>query len=206
MKGIVIEDYKDRILFSTADGEIAIMKSDIRQLYFDSEEDNLIKLAEQAKERKDFTSAFAYYDMALRANPNSKTAKDGLIFLQGYLFRKEQAKKEEEIRRREDFEEQGKVSVKEAVSKGWEELEKELRSIMGITIEEARGPFPEITDVLIGSPAYEAGMRKGDFMAARWSKLTGYMSVRDVIDMLLEKPSPEIKCTIQRTLDILPDR
>jgi hypothetical protein len=32
LKGIVVEDFKDRIIFSTADGEITVMKSDIKAL------------------------------------------------------------------------------------------------------------------------------------------------------------------------------
>ena len=72
---------------------LAIMKSDIKELYYDQEEENLIKLAEQAKEKKDYIRALTYYDMAFKANPDSKAAKDGLVFLEGYLFRKEQAQK-----------------------------------------------------------------------------------------------------------------
>ncbi|MDD5136859.1 MAG: nickel pincer cofactor biosynthesis protein LarC, partial [Candidatus Omnitrophica bacterium] len=63
IKGIVLEDYKDRIIMSTVSGEKTILKDDIKELYFDEEEDNLIKLAEQAKERRDYIRALTYYDM-----------------------------------------------------------------------------------------------------------------------------------------------
>jgi len=56
MKGIVVEDYTDRLIFSTIDGEITVMKPDVRELYYDSEEDNLLKLAEQSRERKKILS------------------------------------------------------------------------------------------------------------------------------------------------------
>src|SRR3989338_4438616 len=104
LKGIIVEDYKDRVIFSTSEGEIVVMKEDVRELYYDNEEENLIKLAEQAKERSDYIRAFAYYDRAYKLNPKSKAAKDGLVFLQGYLFRQEQAKKEGEINRRSEME------------------------------------------------------------------------------------------------------
>ena len=53
LKGIILQDYKDRVLLSTVDGETTLMKADIRELYYDSEEQNLIKLAEQSREKGD---------------------------------------------------------------------------------------------------------------------------------------------------------
>ena len=103
IKGIVIEEYKDRVLISTVDGEETIKKPDIKELYFDTEEQNLIKLAEQARDRGDFIKSFVYYDKAFKVNPDSRAAKDGIVFLQGYLFKKDMAKKEEEINRRNEF-------------------------------------------------------------------------------------------------------
>src|SRR3989344_4991561 len=107
LKGIVVEDYKDRIVFSTADGEVTIMKSDIGELIFDTEEDNLMKLAEQAQDRKDYLTAYGYYDMAAKINPESKRAKDGIVFLQGYLFRKAEADKADAVKRQGELDRAG---------------------------------------------------------------------------------------------------
>ena len=41
MKGIVVEDYKDRIVMSTVDGEITVPKTEIKQMFYDNEADNL---------------------------------------------------------------------------------------------------------------------------------------------------------------------
>ena len=91
LKGIIIEDYKDRVVFSTIDGQVTIMKSDVKELYFDTEEQNLIKLAEQARDKGDYIKAFIYYDKAFKLDPGSRAAKDGIVFLQGYLFKKDMA-------------------------------------------------------------------------------------------------------------------
>lgn len=202
VRGIVVEDYRDRLTFSTIDGEIRILKQDIREVSYDSEEDNLIKLAEQAKDRHNYGKAYAYYEMALSANPNSKAAKDGTVALQGYLYRKEEVNKEYDIKRRQEFESSGTVlgaagadeaSLKESVEK--------LKNSLGITIAMKEG-FPEITAVTKGPAASEAGMKKGDILAAVWGRLTGYMTLKDVMDLLLEKPSIEIKLTIERTVTV----
>ena len=57
VKGIVLEEYKDRMLISTVDGERSLMKEEIKELYFDTEEQNLIKLAEQARDKGDFVKS-----------------------------------------------------------------------------------------------------------------------------------------------------
>ena len=205
LKGIVVEDYKDRLTFSTADGEVSVMKSDIGELAFDTEEDNLIKLAELAQERGDFVTAYGYYELASRANPDSKKAKDGMVFLQGYLFRKEQVRKEEEVKKREEFERYGTAGRTEKTKEAeLKENAAKLKDTIGITIKINKG-IPEITDVSLKSPAAEAGIRKGDLLVAIWGRLTGYMPLASIMDILLEKPSMEIKCVIERPVEIAID-
>lgn len=202
LKGIVVEDYKDRLVFSTADGEITVMKSEIRDLRFDTEEDNLIKLAEQARERRNFTKAYAYYDMAYKMNPDSKAAKDGLVFLQGYMFRKEEVKKEDDIRRREEFERYGSVvPTEKGDEERLKESEEKLKASIGMTLTGKDG-FTQIASVERDSPAYEAGIIKGDMLVAVWGRLTGYMELKEVLALLLDKPSLEIKCGIERAVDV----
>ncbi len=202
LKGIVVEDYKDRLVFSTADGEITLMKADIRDLSYDAEEDNLINLAGQAKERRDYGRAFTCYELACKINPNSKAAKDGLVSLQGYLYRKEEIKKEADVQRREEFERYGSVVPTE---RSREEVFKvsiqKLKDSIGINLAMKDGSH-EIASVEKNSPAYDGGMREGDLLVAIWGRLTGYMPTKEILDSLLEKPSLEIKCTIERTVDV----
>ncbi|MEI6863603.1 MAG: PDZ domain-containing protein [Candidatus Omnitrophota bacterium] len=201
VRGIIVEDYKDRIVLSTVDGEITTLKSEIQQLYYDSEADNLVKLAEQSRERGDMTKALAYYDMALRADPNSKPAKDGVIFLQGYLFRKEQVKKEDEVKKQEEFENFGSARIMEgkSVEEKIKDLEADMRRLLGITLS-AKGGGQVIESVRSNSPAADAGARRNDMIVAVWGRLTGYMPLEDVMKAILDKPSLEIKCTIERDI------
>lgn len=203
IKGIVVEEYKDRVLMSTVDGERTIPKTDIRELYFDTEEQNLIKLAEQARDRGDFIKAFVYYDKAFKINPDSRQAKDGIVFLQGYLFKKDMAKKEEDINRRNDFEERGSgpVTIKTEEEKFKEDLEK-LRKTSGISLKSATGGVTQVENVAVGSPAYEAGARKGDTLVAIWGRLVGYLSLQEVVQTILEKTSLETKITVERAVTL----
>jgi len=198
IKGIIVEEYKDRVLISTVDGEQSLMKSDVKELYYDTEEQNLIKLAEKARDKGDFIRSFVYYDKAFKVNPDSRAAKDGIVFLQGYLFKKDMAKKEEDINRRNDFEKRsaGAVVMKTEEEKFAENINK-LREVAGITLDLSTAEV-RIESVTIGSPAYDAGMKRGDILIAVWGRFVKYLSLKDVVEMMLEKTSLETKCTIER--------
>ncbi len=202
LRGIVVEDYKDRVVLSTTEGEKTVMKSDMREMYFDSEEDNLIKLAEQARERRDYGRAFGFYNMAYKKNPNSKAAKDGFVFLQGDLFGQEEKKKVDDIKRREEFERGISTVIEEKpVGESSKTPEERLKTATGITLVSDDG-MARVESVKKDSPVAEAGIKQGDLIIAIWGRLMGYMSLDDVMNILLDKPSLEIKCTIQRTMPI----
>jgi C-terminal processing protease CtpA/Prc len=134
-------------------------------------------------------------------NPNSKAAKDGIVFLQGYLFKKDMSQKEEVVRRHNEFERKGPAAgVKSEEDKFSDDL-KRLQSEAGMTLE-AKDGMTDVESVRIGSSAYEAGIRKGDALVAVWGRLVGYMSLREVVETLLEKNSLETKITLERSIDM----
>jgi len=207
IKGIVVEDYRDRLTLSTVDGEISVMKTDIADLLFDTEEENLIKLGEQAQGRGDYSRAYAYYELALKINPNSKPARDGMVFTHGYVLRKEESRKEADIARRDAIERYG-AFIQSAVSESDELIKnsEKLRREAGIILKEG-GTFPEIDYVAPDSPAHEAGMRRRDLLVAVWGRLTGYLPLNAVLRTLTDRSSLEVKCTIERAVDIrMPER
>jgi|GEM_PF-1925 TIGR00299 family protein len=199
LKGIITEDYKDRVLFNTIDGQLTIMKSEIRELYYDTEEQNLIKLAEQSRDKGDYIKSFVYYDRAFKKNPGSKTAKDGIVFIQGYLFKKDMSQKEEAVNRRNEFEQRGaQASIKSDEDKFNESLQK-LQSDAGVTLVTTDG-VTIIESVRKNSQADNAGIVSGDILVAIWGRLCGYMTLKDVVENLREKNSLETKVTLERNL------
>ena len=201
LKGIIVEDYKDRVIFSTVDGQLTLMKSDVKELYFDTEDQNLINLAEQSKDNGDYVKAFAYYDKAFKMNPDSKAAKDGIVFLQGYFFKKDVSQKEDVVRRHNEFEQRGERADIKSDEDVFNDGLKRLQSEAGITLGTKDG-ITEIESVRIGSSAYEAGIRRGDTLIAVWGRLVGYMSLREVVETLLKKNSLETKITLERNIDL----
>lgn len=203
LKGVIVEDYQDRIIISTVDGEMAVMKDDVGSVYYDNEDENLIKFAERARERRDYSKAYGYYERALHLNPNSKAAKDGMVFCQSYVMRGQEVKKEDDVRRREEFERYGGFlgAGKPGVSSE-EDAALKLDSIFGLRLKTGNGN-PRVVSVKPRSTAYDAGVRADDTIIAIWGRLAGYMSLEEVIKTLLEKPSLEMKITIERTVDVM---
>lgn len=202
LKGIVVEDYKDRVIFSTVDGEKTILKSRIKELYVDSEEDNLLRLAERAKDRGEYGRSYDYYSMVLKINPASRQAKDGVTNLSSYLFRQEEIRKEEDIKRQESIDKFGAmITPQKQEDEAVREAAEGLRDRLGITLV-MNGPFPKVENISKTLGAYQAGMRKGDLVMSVWGRLTGYMKLGDVMAALSGENSLEIKCVIERTVDV----
>lgn len=201
IKGIVVEDYKDRLVFSTADGEMTIMKSEMRDLSYDSEEDNLIKLADQAADRRDYSRAMGYYEMAMKQNPASKAARQGMAYLRGNLFRQEESMKFADIQRQQDIEMYGGRAPLMKESDGIDGMLKKLESTTGMRVSVIDGA-PKIESIRPDSPASEAGLRPGDLLISVWSKLTGYLSMPEILDLLINRSAIEIRCEFERSLKV----
>ena len=202
IKGIVLEDYKDRIVMSTAGGEVEVMKSDIRELYFDDEEKSYIKIAEQARDRGDYGKSYEYYEKALQLNPDSKAAKEGAAFLQEYVYKKEQSLKREFIKKRAESE--YRTTAGDTFAAGTEASGRDaviVRQSFGIELKE-NGSAVEIARVERDSPAQKAGFMKNDRLIALWGKLVPYMSLNEVLVLLVKDNYARIECTIERMVEV----
>ena len=201
MRGIVVEDYKDRVIFSTVDGEVPVMKSDMRELTFDSDEDNFIKMAEQAAERRDYSKAMGFYNMALKANPDSSAAKQGMAYLRGSIYRKEEDAKSANILRQQEIELYGNQAPIRSGAGNVDSMMEKLEKTTGMRVA-ITDYAPMITVVNSKSPAFEAGVRKGDTLVSVWGKLAGYLSLKEILDLLISRSAIEIRCVIERVYDV----
>ena len=197
IKGVVVEEYKDRIVLSTADGEIKLMKSDIRSITLDDEDSNLIRLAEKAKNDGDYPRAIAYYQKVLLINPASKAAKDAIIFLQLRAWQKQTAGKAADVEKQAMIDRGGAPYTKTDEDAELAQLKRTLQASTGMSLS-SEASLPKVEQVRGDSPAAAAGIRRGDIIVAVWGRLTGYMSPKEVIDLILNKSSAEIRCTIER--------
>ena len=205
IKGIVIENYHDRIVFNTIDGEKTFKKSDIEDILYDRREQNLLKLGDFHYQKDNLIKAYTYYRKAYQINPDYKEAQDRYIHIRSVLMRRpEKQFKSDMDRKRALFQQSGKLYapvIKEGIAKSKEELFKQLTGIVLFTEDE----IPKILSLVSESAASKAGIKVYDEIFSVWGRLTAYYDLDDIVDMIIDSPSPEIMLQVKREVSIYPD-
>ncbi|UCD55826.1 MAG: PDZ domain-containing protein [Candidatus Omnitrophota bacterium] len=192
--GIIVENYKDRIVISTYEGEKTFVKKNISKISYDLTEQNLVELGDRHMSRRELIKAYFYYEKAHKLNPEYKEASDKMNYVLGYLFREQDEVKRREIEKRREIKDwQGSASLADKDSKN--RLEKDI----GIRIAEEAGSI-RIKEILKNSPASRAGLKKNDTLVSVWGRFTGYMPEDEIARILLEESPGEIKLCIRRDI------
>lgn len=203
-KGVVVEEYIDRIKLSTVDGEIVILKSEIKDILYDLPVQNLIKLGDFHKQKGNFNRAYLYYHKAYKTDPNFKPAVLRYLEIRSLLLKLPQEELEKSVQRQKALLDAsaGIVQIKEGISNAAEET---LKKDIGIELI-AKDGKPFVRKVYFESPAYNSGIKEADFIIAVWNRLTGYMELADVCDMLLDTKTGEINLTIERKVKLVEEK
>ncbi len=198
VKGVVVEEYADRLVVSTVYGETGVIKAEIEKIFYDEKDINLMALAEKAKNAGDYKAAASYYEKALKINPKSTAARDGLAYAQGVRGRlyKQVGTRDRQANRFAG----GAVVNPAGEDEDISDLRRQLAESVGITMRPG-DRFPAVVNVKNGSPAFTAGLKPGDLLVAIWGKLTGYRSFKDVMVLLL-RSGYETRCVIERTVAV----
>lgn len=204
LKGVVVEDYHDRVVFSTEKGEICLLKNDIEKIAYDITEENLVKLGAFYKDKGDYKLALYYYEAAYKLNPNMKEAQEGTLLVTNTMFRKGESDLEKEVTLRQDTEEKmGRPASKETKEPEPQAAEvKGLSDTVGISIENI-GQAIKVNKVLRKSPADEAGIKEGDVIISIWGKLIKYTPLKDVYGLFLNNNISEFRVTVSRDKSIV---
>jgi len=192
-RGIVVEEYADRVVISTYDGEKSIFKKDIRKLIYDLPEQNLVKMGDKYLARREYERAYFYYEKACKVNPEYDLARDKMNHVMGFLFRKREQAKLQDVKRRKELESWPPVP---ASSK-----KESLNESIGLRVVGEDGNI-KITKVRGDSPAFKSGLRPGDTLVSVWGRFTRYMNREDIERLLLEETFGEIKLCISRKIKL----
>jgi len=194
VKGIVVEEYDDRLVMSTYEGEKTFFKKQIQKIKYDLQEQNFEKLGDKYMSQGRFERAYYYYNKALKVNPDYKRASDKIAYIRSLPYRSFRQGRENEIARVRFMEKQTKKKTEEEQT-----LEEKLKSVTGLSIAEENGRI-EVVEVKKKSPGSMAGIRKNDILAAVWGRFTDYMPEYDVARLLLKGGPGEIRLTIERDI------
>lgn len=182
IKGLVVDEYRDRVILSTPDGEVLVMKELINDIFYDLPEQNYWYLGNRAFEERNFDTAKTLYRRSLELNPDYIEAHDALFLI-------------DEMRYRLDF----------GIDR-WDldRLQVALRRSLGFTVRQTAGMY--VVETLDeASPAANAGIRAQDRIVAVWSYKLGYMDPTDAAQLFIGAPDTSVKLTLRRPLIVRDD-
>jgi len=198
VKGVIVEDYHDRVVLSAEKGESYYLKNQIEKIRYDTPEANLVKMGQIYKDKGEYKAALYYYRAAHKINPDMKEAQDGTILLTNLILQTREQDLEAQIAIKQDTEEKmGKVTGKKNLSVSLGIRAEELQRRLGISIRVIDSQV-KVDKVFKKSVAYEAGIKKGDTIISVWGKLVRYMQLEDVYTLLLSGTINELKMVIAR--------
>ena len=201
-KGIVVENYHDRIVLSTVDGEKNIKKSDIKDIAYDRQEQNLVKLGDFHHNKNNLLTAYTYYMKAHQLNPDYKEAQDKFIHIRSLLLRRPEKQLMDNITRKQAlFKESGKIYETEMKGKMADTIDERFKDATGLVLV-SENEMPKVDMVVAGSPAQDSGIKKEDLIFAIWGRLTGYLNLDVIMDMIMASSSPEVMLTVKKRVVI----
>jgi len=194
VKGVVVEDYNDRIILSTVDGEREIMRDNIERVIYDLEEQNFASLADYYQDRGLYKKAHYYYNKALEINPDYKKARDGLGYVEVYLQHTGRRLKLQQLNRRNE--------EIEWLRKGGSTVnayddESGVKKELGLILKEVNGRYV-VSSMVANSPAKRAGIRRKDILVTAWGRALTYMEPTEVEKKLLTPGVMDVHVSIER--------
>jgi len=199
-KGLIVDEYTDRITLSTVDGERSIFTEDIEKIEYNAPEQNFMQLGRAYDNKGWHDKAAFYYKKAMEINPDYKEARDAYLASHAKMWRNE------EKMTRKELEHQGMVMD------WWKNRNKEdfsavtdkallLKDALGISLIEKDGIFT-IDGVRPHSSADRAGIKKGDILVGIWGRRIRYSRMEDIVNELIGPKHSEVKVSVEKEISI----
>jgi len=176
LKGVVVEEHCDRIVLSTYKGEIEVLRATIDQIFFDTEEQNYVYLADKAFVDMDFDIASGLYQKASQINPEYLKAEEALVRLNDAIDRKNL-----------------NIKPQDSLSK--------LNEQMGIIIERNKDDI-RVKTVSENLGADKAGISPADVITNVWGLSVKYMDAQQAANIMAGAPETFVKITIEKNIFI----
>lgn len=179
LKGLIVEKYADRVVLNTIDGEVEVLRSDVKDIIYDAPEQSYYDIGMGFEMKGRVIEANHYYKKALEAKPDFQEAKEAVIRTNIAVTKA----KEKEIRR--------------TLSQEKGSLDEQLDHLCGISLKEESG-WIKVSNVKMGSYGYESGLYANDLIVYIWNNPVRGMSLDGVKDELVNSTSAEVKVIVER--------
>ncbi|MBU1888058.1 MAG: hypothetical protein KKB46_02535 [Candidatus Omnitrophica bacterium] len=202
LKGLVIEEYSDRVLLSTIDGEKNIFRKDIYRIEYDTPEQNFMQLGRAYDEKEWYDKAEFYYKKAMEINPDYKEAREAYLASHTKMWRQEERMTRKELDHRNMVMDWWKNKNNKESSFKTKDKPLLLNSILGISLVEKDGVFT-IDSIRPYSSADRSGIEEGDMLVGIWGRLIQHSKMEDVLDELIGPKHSEIKVLIEKKISVV---
>ncbi len=99
IKGLVVDEYVDRVTLNTIYGEKDIFRKDIERIEYDTPEQNFMQLGRAYDDKGWYDKAAFYYKKAMEIKPDYKEAREAYLASHAKMWRKEEKMAESELKR-----------------------------------------------------------------------------------------------------------
>jgi len=191
VKGLILDEFSDRIVVSTVEGEKILMKSEIRSAAYDEEVKAIMQKARNCAKKGKYFKAYQLYEQAAMMDPELEEAGERRDHMRNYL----------EVKTREDLIEKINFNNEQRSGISPEGADAELGRELGLALGDGE-KYPVIKGVSADA-AYAGRIRpaSGDSIVSVWGQMTAYMDRQDVASELLS--SGEVRFEIERTVRVV---
>lgn len=201
LKGLVVEEHEDRVILSTADGEMPVMRKEIVKVEFDDPSYTLLSMGRQLERGKKLGEALSYYEKAIQLNPSLEEAKRASIGVRSKMWAGFTEGPTSEVEKQQEIQDawRADTTIEEQAKKDDEEDESVLWKRMGIELVQD-GDFVRVEDVRVGGYAHQAGVRRSDAIHAIDGRSMRYIQKRAVIQDLLNPRYASMTLEVRRQI------
>ena len=186
LKGLVVENHADRVIFSTEKGEIPILLKGIKNIAYDNPEQNFMQIGKSYEAQGKLGEALAYYEKALEVNPDYQDAKNAAVGVRNRFWAQSTEGPRDEVEKKQiiyDSWSQGRP-VEDFVKKQEMAQSGKLENSLGISLEK-RGDWVRVQSVGPRKTAAAVGLRKNDRLISIDGQSLRYLGVSAVTKNLL---------------------
>ncbi len=201
LKGLVVEEHEDRVILSTADGEMPVMRKLIDKVDYDDPAYTLLSMGRELERNKKLGEALSYYEKAAQLNPELKEAKTAAVGVRSKMWAGFTEGPTSEIQKQQEIQDawRADTTIADESRRNEEEDESLLWKRMGIELAQD-GDFVRVADIRIGGYAHQAGIRNGDIIYAIDGRSMRYIQKRTVIQDALNPRYASMTMEVRRKI------
>lgn len=199
-KGLIVDEYADRFILNTEYGAKNILKKNIKNIAYDTPEQNLIQLGKFNESKSDFKNALYYYKEAYKLNPSSQVIKDSIERAQGKALQNYSQTSKEAVEEKMLGLEAESIGVEKAL--GEKNLFRKINNATGLLLKKSGG-FLEVESVRINSEASRRGINKEDKIVSTWGTSLIYEDFYKALKALDGPKDSILKINIERIVKLV---